>query len=416
MHLRLMLALTAIGSGTANAQTTRISNSPAAQPKAVAPRPTPPLLSPPAGTSVALTPAPEIAETIANNALGVAALFNPSVSYRIQYGDAIPNGLGAQLKTTIHRLSPGFSATFAERWTLSYTPSFVWYTNKAFDDRVNHSVIAQGTGAIGEVDIGLSQSYNRSSDVLFETARMTKQEVWATGGSASYGVGERTKIEVSGSQYLRYAEDFADSKTWQGQAGLRYRYSETLTLAASAGSGYSAIDPGPDYTTQSLSANANWNPSARLSLGLSGGGEFVRFKSGNAQTRSRPTFAASLRYQIFEPTSISINAGQSTGAAYFTGQYTETLRVGIGVTQRLFGRFSLAVSASESTIDYVSASNILAAPSRADRLRSYQASLRTQLRSNLSAAVSWQDGQNRSSSPGYVVDGTILGAEISWRL
>jgi hypothetical protein len=244
---------------------------------------------------------------------------------------------------------------------------------------------------------------------------MTKQEVWGTSINASYGIGEKTRLEAGGSQYLRFAKDLTDSKSWQGRVGVKYLYSEAMTYSINATNGYSSIDPGPDYTTRTITADLNWKPGSRLSLGVSGGGEFIRFKIAGAQTRSRPTYSGSISYQVFEPTSIAVNIGQSSGAAYFSSQYTESFRVGFRLSQRILGKLSLVVFASEADVDYVQTTNLAGTAARSDTLRSYHATLRMPVTDNLTASLSWQRNNSKSNTPIFDVDNSIVGAEISWR-
>ena len=353
MNLRLTFVLLFLfGTGIASAQPAASSATPSsssAKSSGPSARPKPPAAPRASGTSALITPLSGI-DDFAAGALG---FLNPSISYSIQYGDAIPSAPGQQRKSTTQQLSPSVRARFAEQWILSYTPSFSWYSNDAFTDQVSHSAQLQGTGVIGETDVGLSLIYSRSNDVLLETAQQTKQEFWGTSGSAGYAITERMRLEGSASQQFRYTDFFTDTKTSGATVGLRYKHSEDLNLGLSAGAGYTTMDPGLNYATQDLTANTRWTPSARLSLDLSFGTQLTRFRVDNAKTRAAPTYNASIQYQIFEPTSVSLSASRSTGASYFSSQISDLSQVSIRLSQRLLGRFSLSVSASEVDHNYV---------------------------------------------------------------
>ncbi len=183
------------------------------------------------GTSV-LAPA---FETVTETVVGTLALFNPSVSYSVQYGDGIPSVSGRRENSYVHQLNPSIRMNFAERLMLTYTPSFIWYSVDSLNDRVNHSASVNVGGTIEEWSVGLVQTYSYSATPLIETVEVTQEESWGSALSLSRPLGEKTSLDISLGRNARTTVRYNDVATWDGSGWLRYQYSPVLVVAAGSG-------------------------------------------------------------------------------------------------------------------------------------------------------------------------------------
>lgn len=410
LHLTLAIFLAVTESAFTQSLTRPLAAPPAKTTGSTA-RPQAPAALASEGTNALITSGPEI-DDLATGALGI---LDPSITYSIQYGNAIPSAPGLRQKSTTHQVSPSVRVRLAEQWSLSYRPTFSWYSNEAFTDQVSHSATLKGTGMIRETDVGLSQTYSRSNDVLVETAQQTKQETWSTNGSIGHSLTERTRLVGSGNLQLRYTEAFTDSEAVQASVGLTHRFAEQLDLGVSAGAGYTTMNPGVDYTIQTLGLNVQWKPGTRLTIDSSIGFQITRFRVTNSSNRSSPTYNVSANYQIFEFTTLSLAANRSASASYFSSQLNDRSRVSISVNQRVLEKLSLSLSASSDKSDYLSSPTTFGSTfGRVDRGHSYQASLATTLVEKLSLSLTWQYNRYRSNRVGYTYNSSMIGASAGW--
>lgn len=384
--------------------------------KAVNPPPRPyqaPSL-PSAGTNATLREEPSLPGNVAGYAAGAFAFLHPSIHYSLQYGDAVPSGPGERKKSTIHQLTPSLRAVFAEQWTFSYSPSFVWYSNSAFEKQTNHNVALHGSGRTGDVDIGLNQTYSHSTEALIETGQQTKQEVWGTSISAAKPITDRLVAEASGSQQLRFTDTFTDTRAWNGSGWLRYQYSSSLTLGGGIGGGYTAINPGADFTSRFAKTNLRWTAGPRLSTEITLGADFTKSTADDSSTHSSPAYGVNLRYQIFEPTAVVLTADRSVGTTYFSEQMSDLREVSLRLEQRILGRLQLYLSASRSDADYIQARRTVSTQDRSDKLTVLRASLGARFFDRLPVSISWQHNRNDSNNRVYALRSTTVGLNVGW--
>lgn len=416
MHLnqKFIPILTVLGSLSAVAQTPTSTASPPKMPSAGSNTTYKAPALPSSGTSTLLSAPPNPAGALAASAAGALAFLSPSIRYGVQYGDAVSSPVGDQKKSYIHQLSPTLTARFAEQWSLSYTPSFIWYSSDAFEDRINHIANLEGNGAMGNVSIALNQSYLRTSDSLVETGQQTKQEVWGTSASAISPYGDKSQLEATISQQIRNTDLFSDIRSWNGMAWLRRDFDSGVSLGAGGGLGYTISDPGLNYETQQLKGSVRFGQNSRLSADFNGGIDFNRFSNGAGGTRVSPAYKLDLRYQIAAPTSVTVSASQATESSYYFNQFTRQRQLSVSLSQRLFERFFLTLAGTRAKVTYVQATLPGEGAPRLDTITTLRATLGTQLFRRFSVNASWQNTRNRSNDRLFSLDSTMVGLDIGW--
>lgn len=284
--------------------------------------------------------------------------FQPYVNYRFSYGDGLRARSGESSKSVIQQLSPGILLLLGDQWSLNYTPTFSFYSSSDFRDKVDHSVSLSGGTSYEDWTFRLSQSYARSSSPLVETEAQTDQESFSTSLGAGYSLNSKVSFDFGLSQNLRFTDGTADnqqltdSKDWGTMNWVNYHIAPPLSVGVGAGGGYVEVSTGSDMTYQQLQGRVSWVVVERLSLSANAGVDFRQFRDSDASSVANPIFGLSAQYQLFEPTSLFINAGHSVSASYYSDQLTETTSVSVGVNQRLLGKLSLNVSGSYGTTTY----------------------------------------------------------------
>lgn len=355
-------------------------------------------------------------ETVTEGAIGVLGFFSPSVNYTLQYGDGIPVLRGDREKSYIHQLSPSLTMTFAERASLRYSPTFTWYSSERLNDRVNHNASLGLASVVGTWSLGLAQSYSRRSAPLVETGQQTDQESWGTSLNAGTPLGSKTSVDLSFSRQSRNTARFTDVVNWSGFAWLRYNFSSALDIAAGAGGDYSEIDPGADISSGNMQGKINWKPGNRVQVGVSAGAKVNRFQGQGRGSIVNPVYRVELGYQVFDATSISLSAHRSVDASYYADELSQSSRYNLGLSQRLFGHYSLGLGVSYMKSDYTLRQPNQVRGGRLDERWSYSATIGTKIftRTSLSAFMSYSE--NISASAVFNYSSTMIGLSIGWSL
>jgi len=338
------------------------------------------------------------------------------VSYNLQYGDGLTSQVGSDVKSTVHTLSPRVVANFAERITVSYSPSFTWYSNSALDRHTNHIATASIAGMIDEVSVNGGLNYSSSEDPLVETGRQTKQESWGASASAGFPLTDRTTLDANVSQQTRLTDTFADVRSYSGGLYARYAYTPQLDLSLGGSISHNEVDPGADLLSRQITGRAGWRPGPRLNVDLEVGLDISKMDDSNRGNESNPVYGLNLSYQLFEPTRLSIGGRRSIGASYFADQFSKNTGWNVSVSQRLLTHFSLSAGYDYSTNDYVSKDTGGTAVGRSDTYKSFYAQLGTSFLQHWSAAITYRHGSNDSNVRLFARDTTVYGLSVSWSL
>jgi len=352
---------------------------------------------------------------VSDSVVGVLAFFKPALNYSLRYSDGISTRPGVRVKSVVQNMSPSVSFMFAERITLTYSPSYSWYSSDALNDKVSHRVSAKAGGEFGRFDVGMTQGYSRTSELLLETGLQTDQESWATTLTASTPVLEKSSLEWNVGRNTRSASAFTDVVSWSSILWFRHKMKEGLGMLIGAGGGYNEIDPGADTDSQQVTGGLNWLPGPRLSVDLTAGFDRTYFRGSRRGAITNPVYNASARYRLFETTSVSLGVSRSILAAYYADRITDNDRYSLGLSQRLFGRFNLGLGASLGSTRYVGRSLSSTVPARSDRYSSYSAALGTHLKDQVSITVSWQRGESESNVQDFTYDSSSWGLSLGWR-
>ena len=147
---------------------------------------------------------------------------------------------------------------------------------------------------------------------------------------------------------------------------------------------------------------------------ISGGFEHRNFLDSKASDVWNPICSASVAYQMFEQTSLSLYANRSVSASIFQNQLSEDTAVGVGLQQRLLGLVQASLSFGYRTTDYKSTTTSNLSTSRSDDGLSYIAGATVPFLTHCSFTAFCQYNQFNSSQKGFGYNSTQVGATLNW--
>ena len=141
--------------------------------------------------------------------------FHPHFSYRYLYGDGIQAAPGTPTKkTAINSFSAGLFTELGKHWTADYTPTWTFYSSRAFHDTVDQTGQITWTTKYEEWTLTAAHNYTNTDSPMIETGRQTQQTSHTSSFNAWYALNSRYALETALKQALRFAETSNDTREW----------------------------------------------------------------------------------------------------------------------------------------------------------------------------------------------------------
>jgi hypothetical protein len=351
-------------------------------------------------------------------------IVHPHLDYQFLYGNGIQSSPGQQQNSIVQRVSPGVLLNLGDHWTLDYTPTLTFYSSSSFQNTVDQSVQLGWGAAYGDWFFSGSQSYASSSDPIVETAAQTDRETYVTALNASYQFNDKISLDMGLNQNFDYVgnrgnstnllQSLTNSRGWSTMDWLNYQFWPRLNVGIGAGFGYTIQDASPDSRYEQYQGRVNWRATDKVSFQLSGGLQDQQYLSGGASDLVTPIFGATIQYQPFEQTRLSLNASRSESASYFQNQVTENTQITGDLNQRLLGKLYLDLSGGYNKSKYV-ASVVGPSTGRNDNYYSLNARLTQTLLKRGTVSVFYQYSDNSSSQSSFAYTSNQVGIEIGYR-
>jgi hypothetical protein len=341
--------------------------------------------------------------------------------YSLSYGNGLQATPGQSSSSLINEVDPGILFQWGSHWSLDYTPTLRFYSDRAFHNTFDNAVTLTGGTTYEDWSFGLSQSYASSSEPLIETAAQTDQQIFSTGLSANRQLGSQTSLELGASQSFRYLGTAipgaqSDTRSWSTMDWLNYQFWPRFGAAIGTGFGYDNLAVGTDMTSEQLQGRITWKVVNKLSFFLSGGAEDRQFLASGSPDLISPIFSFSAQYALFEATTLSLSASRIVSPSFFQDQVTESTTISAGLHQRLLGKLSLDLSSGYGTSTYHASSTapVAANVSNYDTT-SFSARLSLPVLKRGSAAVFYSVNYNTSGGANYNYTTTQVGLQLSYR-
>jgi hypothetical protein len=257
------------------------------------------------------------------------------------YSDGILSIPGHATNTYINSLSVGVLVNAGKNWSLDYTPTWMVYTNRAFQNSVDHLLVAVGAIDLQDWLVQISQAYSKSKTPRIETGRQTSQESTDTHVNISHRFTDHISLELGGTQSLQFIALSPDFYDWSTQDWLTYRFVSRLDVSVGYRVGYTDFDPGAYMTYSQPMARMRWRITDKLSLSFQAGRETRQIHKNAVPKQTTPTYDGSIQWQPFEHTTLSARVQRAVSPSYFTNSTTDNKGWSIDLDQRLFKHLSL---------------------------------------------------------------------------
>lgn len=282
---------------------------------------------------------------------------HPHLNYGVAYANGLVAGPNQDDFSFINTVSPGVTLELGQRWMVDYTPSLVFYTDDAFENVVNQFATVRGSASSGDWDFGFGNSFAMTDNPLIETGEQTQQTVNTTQLSANRPITPVLSVDLGVSQALRWSNQFNDTFSWSTLNGINYRLRPNLTVGADVGFGYDLVDPGTDMTNERFLMSVSGLLGDKFNYNFSGGFEVRQFLDTDAEMKVSPILNLALNYVITEKTTVNVYGNRQVTPSYFDDQFSESLAVGAGISQRIFGRFIFSLRGGYRWSDFNSTVN-----------------------------------------------------------
>ncbi len=343
---------------------------------------------------------------------------HPHPLYQFLYGNGIESSPGEEQNTIVQEFSPGVLFDIGPHWALDYTPTLIFYSSSQFRNAVEESVLLSWGSTYGAWFLSGSQSYVSTSEPSGEIGGQTEEDAYSTTLSASYKIKGKLSLDLGFNQnfdYFNTAQSptnlllgLVNSRVWSTMDWVNYQFRPRLTAGLGLGFGYNQQQDSPDSIDEEYQAQVNWRATDKVSFQLSGGLEDQQYLSGNASSLLAPVFGATVQYQPFAQTRISVGANRTVSPSDFQDQTTEGTTVTCDFNQRLLGRLYFDLSGSYSSDKYVAALAGLST-GRTDNIYTITPRLTIPFLKRGTASVFYEYSQDSSSQTGFAAGSAAFG-------
>ncbi len=239
-----------------------------------------------------------------------AFVLRPHPFYQFQYADGLLANVNETENSTIQQISVGALLEMGRHWTLDYTPQWTIYSNNHFSDTFGQTLRLVGGATYDDWVLRLSQDYANVSSLSVETATQTRQETYTTAVNGLCTLNSKMSLDLALNQNIVSADQFSSYSEWSTLDWLNYQFAPRLNVALGAGGGYDDVSASPDMTFEQVQGRVGWRATDKVSFQLHGGVEFRQFVTGGASPLVNPVFDATIQYQPFEQTRISVTGSR----------------------------------------------------------------------------------------------------------
>ncbi|MGO9585232.1 MAG: hypothetical protein ACLP2Y_03345 [Limisphaerales bacterium] len=340
-------------------------------------------------------------------------ILRPHPYYQFLYADGLQSNTNQAAHSIVQTISPGVLLEIGQHWTLDYSPLWTLYSNSQFSDNFGQAVKLVGGTTYNDWVLGLIQSYAEIDAPSTVTASQTRTESYNTTLNSSYTMNSKMSLDLSLNQNLVSADQFSSYNEWSTTDWLNYQFWPRLNAALGAGGGYDDEASSPDMAFEQFQGRVNWRATDKIGFQLHGGVEVRQFLSGGASPLVNPIFDATVQYQPFEQTRISITGQRTVASTYLQDQVTETTGATADLNQRLLGKLFLDLNGGYQLVKYVSSVNTPGS-GREDDLYTFNVQLSRTFLKRGTFAVLYQFTKDDSNLPGYSLTSHQVGFQIGY--
>jgi len=352
-------------------------------------------------------------------------IVRPHIDYSLQYATGVQSTPGNPQGTIVNQLTPGVKVDLGKHWSVDYSPTLRYYSSRQLKDEFDYTASLIGNTSFGDWNFGVSQNVSSSSAPLTETGQQTDEEDYATTLTAGYIVNEKISLDTTLSQNLDYVTNPYGStnntstaqgtRSWSVQESLNYQIWPRLVISLMPSGGYINADAVSDQTFENVQARLRWRATNKIRLDLSGGFADQQFLAKGYSDSLNPIFNASIQYQPFTDTEITLTASQSVSASsyYILAQSSENTTVSLDLNQRLLKKFTADLGFTYNSVAYTE-SIAQFSGNRTDNSYAFNARLSHPFSQRGTWSLTYQYTDNQSTTGGLGYNNTSVGFELNY--
>lgn len=292
----------------------------------------------------------------------------PHVSAEAVYDDNVNISSATKQDDFIWVASPGLTAIAgdpmaegARLLNISYTPSFVVFTEHSQYDSIDHSASINGIWPFSKLTLGFRQTYDRSTGGIVDVGNRVERETYGTALTSAYELSEKTSFEINAHQQIAdYPAPLIGTKEWSNDDWINYLISAKVTLGLGFTFGHVEVDRNPSQDYERALLRASYKLTYKVDLTASVGGELREYDQGSQHLGA--IFSMGGTYWPTESTSFSIEGHRDNrNSALLAGQNYISTGIGLTARQRLIERLFLNLGGSYEHAEYESAVSGVAA-------------------------------------------------------
>ncbi len=338
---------------------------------------------------------------------------HPLFQYQYTYAEGVLSSPGQSQNTSIQTASVGLHWNLGSDLTFHYTPTWTFYSNRAFRNIVGHDAGVVAEGALDQWNVRGSYQYLKEATPLVETGQQTNQETNTAMVQTQRALTPDTTLELGLEQYLRSAKGFSTYRDWSTEDWLHHALTPVTSVSLGGAYGRVSVTNSPDMQYEQLNGRVRWQPTDKIRADLRGGLEWREFLHSTSPNARTPIYGATVMYRPFETTSISLLGDRVVSPSYFPGQIDRSSSWQVQLSQRLLGRVMMDLSYIHRTASY-SADVASVITTRHDDGDGIRLNLGTSFRERGSIAAFYEYRRNRSSQADFGFGGSQFGFTVSY--
>lgn len=316
---------------------------------------------------------------------------SPSIAYR--KGDA-DSGEGAHVR-------------------FAYRPTAVFYFRNTDDNRLDHEARWEAGWRGKAVSLAYSGNLRRLGDATADTGAPTDRRELENVVRFAWAPREKILWEIAAGQSSTSYDrsGLYDSKQFFGEAALRYAYSPKTRVGIAYRGGRFEVDGAGDQDFHRLTGRIEWMPREKIAVDLEAGAEYRSFDTGSDTS---PFVLARVAWLPREGTGVYLTGyRREEASAFYAGQNYSLGGLGVGVSQRLGGKWTGRLDAGWERASYSRVSGA-GASGRVDKIHFLRPSLEYRFTDHFQMGVFYRYARSRSNQPGFGYESHSTGVQLGY--
>ncbi len=238
---------------------------------------------------------------------------------------------------------------------VGYKPSVTIFTQHGEQNTFDHDASIGAQWRFGSLIMGARAGVRTFSDGDAEVGDRVRTRIISEGITLRYEVSDRTTVESDFYHIDNHYDASArvNSTEWVNEDFLNYQLYPKSNVGLGTTLGYLQVSEGADQTYEQILGRLTYDTTHKLKFTTQGGVEFRQIDSDQANDSVNPVFNIEADYLPFDGTALILSGHRTVrNSIRYLGENVIGTGVGAAVTQRLFHKVSLTVTAGYEHDEY----------------------------------------------------------------